>query len=263
MAKTIRVANRSGLEHGVNETLVAKPTNRNIVARLLSKNVGESFAIAFVLTGLSYAVALLAGWIDTLDPIEAFAVLTSYSCTYLCVKERRINYPIGALSTAAYVVVFYQADLTASMFLNIYLTPSLVYGWFRWKADADARPVAHVQWRWVPVYLAVTAAFYGSAYFLMTRVFDGTLAAADAVILVGTILAQFLLDNKKIETWIIWAVVNVFAIYTYFNAGLSLAGFQYIFFLANTVYGFVSWQRSMNAQKVAAGPAAAAVEVVA
>ena len=81
---------------------------------------------------------------------------------------------------------------------------------------------------------------------LIVNLAGGTLATTDSVILVGTMLAQFLLDNKKIENWAVWAVVNVFAIYTYFSAGLTLAGFQYIFFLANTVYGYVMWQRSKN-----------------
>ena len=64
------------------------------------------------------------------------------------------------------------------------------------------------------------------------------------MVLAGTLLAQFLLDNKKLENWIVWAVVNVFAIYTYATSGLPLVAFQYVFFLANTAYGYVSWRRS-------------------
>ena len=82
------------------------------------------------------------------------------------------------------------------------------------------------------------------------------MAWTDAMILAGTILAQFLLDNKKLENWAVWAVVNVFAIYTYATAGLALAAFQYVFFLANTVYGYIIWRRS----KLASDQAATALE---
>ena len=78
------------------------------------------------------------------------------------------------------------------------------------------------------------------------------MAWADSTILAGTILAQFLLDNKKLQTWIVWAIVNVFAIYTYFTAGLSLVAFQYVFFLANTMYGYAMWKRGMNNENKAA-----------
>jgi nicotinamide mononucleotide transporter len=95
----------------------------------------------------------------------------------------------------------------------------------------------------IPVYLAVSAAVYFGAVWLVTAL-GGSLAFTDTMILVGTVLAQFLLDNKKLENWIVWAVVNVFAIYTYASIGLPLVAFQYCFFLTNTVYGFITWNNS-------------------
>lgn len=210
-----------------------------------TRNIIEGIIIGVILTALSYAVGLAVGWIATVSVLEAFAVFTSYLCTYLCVKERRINYPVGAISTAAYAILFIQSGLLASAMLNIYLTPTLIYGWIRWNRDANTRPVGRVQLKMIPVYLVVTAAFYFGAVWLV-GVFGGALALTDSLILAGTVLAQFLLDNKKIENWIVWAVVNVFAIYTYATAGLALVAFQYVFFLANTVYGFIVWNRSRH-----------------
>jgi nicotinamide mononucleotide transporter len=208
-----------------------------------------SLVVAVVATGLSYLIGLGAGWIDSVNLLEAAAVFTSYSCTYLCVKERRINYPIGALSTALYCILFVQSGLLASAVLNGYLTLSLIYGWFRWRSDAVTRPVSRVEIKWVPVYLLATGAAYAGALGLNTH-FGGSFAWTDTVILVLTILAQFLLDNKKLENWAVWAVVNVFAIYTYFTAGLFIVGVQYIFFLANTLYGWYVWNQSRKAALV-------------
>lgn len=203
----------------------------------------EAFAIALILTGVSYLAGSLAGWVESLSLLEMFAVFTSYACTYLCVKERRINYPIGALSTLAYAILFYQQGLMASMLLNLYLTPSLIYGWFRWGRDSTTRPVGTVGIKWWPVYVLVTATAYLGAT-LLNNALGGTMAWGDGVILVGSILAQFLLDNKKIETWAVWLVVNGFAIYVYASSGLTLVAFQYVFFLLNAFYGFSVWQRS-------------------
>lgn len=213
--------------------------------RRMKRHVAESVVVAVVLTSLSYAVGIGVHWISDLNWLEVFAVFTSYSCTYLCVKERRINYPIGAISSVAYVVLFLQADLVASAVLNAYLVPTLVYGWIRWRRDDITRPVTHVKLKWVPLYVVVAVTGYLGAS-LLSKAFDGSMAWADSVILAGTILAQFMLDNKKIENWAVWAVVNVFAIYTYATSGLPLVAFQYVLFLANTVYGYVSWNRSMK-----------------
>jgi nicotinamide mononucleotide transporter len=204
----------------------------------------EAFALASLFTSGSYAIALWAGWLpDGINPLEAFAVYTSYACTWLCVRQRRINYPIGAVSTAAYAVLFWQSDLAASAILNAYLCPYLVYGWFRWRSDDQARPVSRLKLRWLPMYIILTALTYWGAVEIVEGL-GGRFAPADALILIGTVLAQMLLDNKKLETWAVWAVVNVAAIYTYFSSGLPLAGFQYVLFLVNTVVGFWMWNRS-------------------
>ncbi|MGB4762656.1 MAG: nicotinamide riboside transporter PnuC [Candidatus Saccharimonas sp.] len=207
------------------------------------RDLTESIGIGLVLTTLSYIVGLLAGWITELNWLEVFAVFTSYSCTYLCVKERRINYPVGALSTAAYAVLFIQSGLVSSAILNIYLTPTLIYGWIRWRKDAATRPVTHVAAKMIPIYLLVAGLGYAGAA-LISQAFGGTMAWTDAMILAGTILAQFLLDNKKLENWGVWAIVNIFAIYTYSTTGLWLVAFQYVFFLLNTIYGYVAWRAS-------------------
>lgn len=208
-------------------------------------NVIQAAVIGVFLTALSYVVAVQAGWVESLNSLEVFAVFTSYACTFLCVMERRINYPIGAISCFSYTFLFISFELYASAIINAYLTIALVYGWFRWKSDSDTRPVTHVSLKWVPVYVAVTAVFYFVAATLVGAV-GGSLAATDTVVLVGSMLAQFLLDNKKIENWVVWMVVNVFAIYTYATAGLPLAAFQYVFFLLNAFLGLYVWHRSMK-----------------
>lgn len=208
-----------------------------------TRNILQSVVIGVILTALSYIVGLKMGWTDTVNPLEAFAVFTSYMSTYLCVVERRFNYVAGAISTFAYAILFLQFGLLASAVLNFYLTPTLVYGWIRWKRDADTRPVTHVSLKMVPVYLAVSGLFYLGATQLVSAL-GGQFAVWDAAILALTVLAQFLLDNKKIENWIVWAVMNVIAIYVYATSGLALVAFQYVFFLANTVYGYFMWNRS-------------------
>lgn len=213
-------------------------------------DLAVSVGVGVALTAASYAVAVARGWIaaDTLDPLEVFAVFTSYSCTWLCVKERRINYPIGAVSCAAYALLFLRADLIASAVLNLYLAPYLVYGWVRWRRDEITRPVTRIRPVQLPGYVAVGLVGWAGAVAL-SRSLGGALAGTDSVVLAGTLLAQFLLDNKKLENWIVWAVVNVFAIYTYATSGLPLVALQYVFFLGNTVFGYATWRRSWKAQR--------------
>lgn len=180
-----------------------------------------------------------------LNWIECLAVYTSFICTYLCVLQSRWNYVIGVVTTAIYSIVFYNAGLIGSMILNIYLVPTLMYGWFIWGRDEVTKPVEHVKIKNIPWYVLATVVTYLGAWGIVTF-FGGEMANLDAAILIGTILAQYLLDRKKIETWVVWVFVNIVSIYVYWNAGLPFVTIQYIFFLGNTVYGAFMWHSTMN-----------------
>lgn len=222
---------------------------RNLSDR--TNDILMSVAIGLVLTGLSYVVGSSLGWITEINWLEVFAVVTSFGSTWLFVKQRRAAYAFGAISTAAYAILFFQYGLLASAMLNAYLAPSLVYGYIRWGKDKNTRPISYLykDWKWIPVYLAVTvAAYFGAVYLL--GVLGGTLPFFDAAILALTILAQFLLDNKRMENWYVWVVINVIAIGLYFSTGLFLVGFQYIFFLANAFYALYVWRKAYKAQAV-------------
>jgi nicotinamide mononucleotide transporter len=232
-------------------------------AQSLTTHMVQGTTLAVVLTAASYILALHFGWIPTFSghAVEGFAVFTSYLCTYLCVVERRANYPIGAISNAAYCFFFASLGLVGSAIVTGYLTFSLAYGWFRWKKDEVTKPVAFVELKWWPVYLGATAVAFLVGLTLYP-LFGQAVVWTDAVVMAASILAQFLLDNKKLENWLVWMVVNVFAIYTYINAGAALAAFQYVFFLLNAFYGFYMWRRSMKNEETAtvdtSGPVPAA-----
>jgi len=80
----------------------------------------------------------------------------------------------------------------------------------------------------------------------INHVFGVTITNVEIIITVLSGVAQFLLDNKKLETWGFWFIVNVLSIWFYFHGGLYLVGFQYIFFLMNTIYGFWMWNKSVT-----------------
>lgn len=206
-----------------------------------------SLVVALVLTAISYGVGYALGWVTTISPIEAAAVFTSYSCTFLCVLQSRWNYWIGAISIGLYAYMFWTAGLLASMALQFYLFPVMLYGWFRWRADTVTRPVtwaANDSLLWLATYVFIAIAAYGGVY-NFNLLFHGSMATLDSAIFVASILAQFLLDNKKMENWLVWIGVNVVSIYVYFNAGLYLITFQYIFFLGNAFFGLYLWNKSI------------------
>lgn len=217
----------------------------------LPKNTKEKIVfsafIGLFFTMMCYGLSEMIAGPTKVNFLEAFAVLTSFSCTYLCVAQSRWNYPVGAVSVAALSLLFYQSQLYSSMVLNLYLFPTLIWGWYRWRPDADTRPVTLVELKWWPVYLGLTAAVW---YVLqsVTANMGAQLPAFDSAILGASILAQFLLDQKKLENWVIWFFVNVVSIYVYWNSGLYALTIQFVFFLLNTFWGFYAWNKTYRSR---------------
>jgi nicotinamide mononucleotide transporter len=180
--------------------------------------------------------------------LEVFAVATSFACTYLCVAQSRWNYPVGIVSVIALSLLFYQNQLYSSMALNLYLIPTLAWGWFRWRPDADTRPVTFVELRWWPAYVGLAAATWYLLTYMMTEM-NAAMPGLDSAILGLSVLAQFLLDQKKIETWAVWVAVNVISIYVYWNAELYVLAVQFAFFLANAFWGFSEWYRTYSVDR--------------
>jgi nicotinamide mononucleotide transporter len=216
--------------------------------QMTMKYIIESAILAIVLTALSYVVGLQAGWITELNWLEVFAVFTSYSCTWLCTRQSRWNYPVGVVTTAAYSLLFWQWDMTALAIFNLYLVVSLAYGWFRWGADNKTRRVTRIPKVWYTAYglvgLAILALFlYANQLFNPTGITE--LNPIDVGLAVASGVAQLMLDNKKLENWTVWAMINIVSIPFFMHSGLALVAFQYVFFLANTVIGHVQWKRTM------------------
>lgn len=217
------------------------------VPRFLRNVFVQAALIGLFFTLLTFTVAVAVGWVDParINGWEVAAGFLNYGATYLTIMQRRFAYTLGVVASGMYALVYGQAGLIASAVLSLYLTGSLIYGYFRWGKDANTRPVHHLEWKWAPVYLLVTAALYFGAVGIST-LFGGTFAFWDGAILALTILAQLLLDQKVMETWIIWTLVNIVGVTLYFTSELYFAAAQqFIFGIAN-LWGWMAWRKSLR-----------------
>lgn len=200
------------------------------------------------LTALSIVVGTYFQWVDPtqLNMLEVFAVLTSYTCTILCSFQSRWNYPIGILTTFLYSWLFFQWEAYAMAAFNLYLVFSLIFGYWRWGSDADTKPVTKIKFDWwLAGYIGLGLVIYGVLQ-ICINYFGMTITNPELWATTLSGVAQFMLDNKRLENWIVWAIVNIISIGFYMQIGLHLVAFQYIFFLGNTFVGYYLWRKSMK-----------------
>lgn len=208
--------------------------------------------LGFGLTALTYAVGLYFGWITDFSMLEAFGVALNYGCVVLASRQNIWNWPIGIVAVLFLGVLFFQLNLYASLVLSLaYFLPAQIYGWYLWhkgKRPEVPLPVTNMSfahWGILGLGLAVTY----PAIVALNIYFGGALATADCAILALSVVAQWLMNHKKLESWYFWVAVNIISVVVYLKAGAFVLGIQYALFLLNASYGLYLWTAENNKRK--------------
>jgi nicotinamide mononucleotide transporter len=179
--------------------------------------------------------------------LEVLAVILGLACVGLTVRQHIACWPTGLAMVGLYIVVFYRARLYADMLLQVVYVVLQLYGWHAWVRGGPRRSgleVSRLPWRaavaW-SIVCAVGTAALGTVMHLRT---DASLPYLDAFATNASLIAQWLLGRKVLESWLVWIVVDVFSIGMYLMKDLYLTAALYAVFLALSVQGYRAWSRT-------------------
>lgn len=211
------------------------PTDRPMIALTFSTAV---LALGMHLAGLA-------------SLLEAASFVTGAVCVWLTVRASIWNFPVGLVNVAAYSVVFFRAHLYGDASLQLVYFVLGVLGWIMWlrrSGDAPALQIAKASRR----ELAAMVAFTAVATFALWRLLQTTASTAsffDALTTSLSLASQWLLNRKRLESWIGWIIVDIIYVPLYLSKGLTLTAILYAVFLLMAVLGYREWSRRWEAQR--------------
>jgi len=183
------------------------------------------------------SIILFTAWGYDVSILEAVAAIASFTGVWLGTTGKRITWPWWAASSALYMIFFYQADLFASAAAQIVFIIAAYLGWRDW-APTGAKP-GPLSNRNRALWAAVTLVSVA----LLTPLLTSLGAAAtwqDAILFVGSLIAQILMVYEKIESWVVWLIVDVAATCLYASLGYWFTALLYFAF---TIIALVGWKR--------------------
>lgn len=174
--------------------------------------------------------------------LEIVANITFAVSVILCNFRSWKNYPIGIVGTVCFFFVFWQAKLYNLALLQVWLTAVQAYGWWFWLygKKGSPPPITRVSANWWGLGIAFTV-IVGYLLSVISAHFGGAMALADATLFALSVVAQFYLDRKKLENWIVWFIINTISIPLFWSQGLYLTAVIYGFFWANAIVAFFMW----------------------
>ena len=180
---------------------------------------------------------IFTAWGYEVSVLEFIAATTSFVGVWLGTTGKRITWPWWALSSALYMVFFYQVDLFASAALQIVFIIAAVWGWRDW-APTGAAP-GYLNHRNRLYWVVGTIVSVSLLTPLLSRI--GAAATwSDAFLLVGSLVAQILMVYEKVESWVLWLIIDAAGTIQYAYLGYWFTAVLYALF---TLVASIGWKR--------------------
>ncbi|MCR6640240.1 MAG: nicotinamide riboside transporter PnuC [Sporocytophaga sp.] len=180
-----------------------------------------------------------------MSEIEIIATIFGVICVWLTIKQHIACWPIGLVQVFLYIFVFYQAKLYADMVLHVIYVLLSIYGWYHWSENKtnDQRSGISLVGRSIYVYGALCLLATFIIGFLLTLYTDASFPYPDSFIMSSSLIAQWLLSRKKLESWIFWILTDIVAIYVYWYKELYWTTGLYVLFLFLAITGLAEWRK--------------------
>lgn len=186
-----------------------------------------------------------------MNPIEVTAALFGVASVYLSARQNVWNWPLGIINVTLYIFVFYEAKLYADMGLQAVYIVLAAYGWWHWLhggVNRGALRVSRVPVREI-VFLAV-AFVAGSAALstLLARTTDASLPVADSALTAASLVAQYMMTRKYVESWLVWIVADTAYVAMFIYKSLWPTAALYLLFTILAMIGWRQWRASLREQ---------------
>lgn len=196
-------------------------------------------------------------WGYPMSYIEFFGTLLNIACVYLVARRNILTWPIGIIATLMFGALFYQIQLYSDVIEQIYFLATGLWGWYLWvryKQQKENRTIAVRYAANKTRLITVAAIIIGTivlGYFMSNiHIYWPTLfpqAAAfpylDALTTVMSFAAQILLVIRIVESWVLWVIVDVIAIWLYAQKEVLFVTVLYIILLIIATRGLFAWRK--------------------
>ncbi len=203
-----------------------------------------------------FAVTALYEWLTiavlpdySLNLFEFVGTWTGLVCVWLSRTENILCWPWGIVSSLTLGFFFGEIGLPGQQWLNwVYFTMIQVWAWPHWAfggAERSELSVTRLSWMGRAVTILAVSAFTVAVYSLIDLMVPGSLHPwLDALVVASSVVAQFLLGRKKMESWILWlGPVNLLSIVLFFSAGAYTLTALYAAFFVHAGFALSGWAK--------------------
>jgi nicotinamide mononucleotide transporter len=213
---------------------------------------------------------ILISWLSD-KYIEVFGAIAGIIYVFLEIRQKIWLWPVGIITSAVYIWVFFTSKFYADMSLQVYYLGISCLGWYWWVRGSGLRAqgkglredyegesgrrgekeigrleVTRIKLRTGVILFFVFILLYSVMYLALSRLTDSPLPGWDSFITSLSIVATWMLARKIYEHWFLWIVVNSVSAVLFLTKGLYPTVFLYFVYGIMSFAGLVAWKKTLK-----------------
>ncbi len=210
--------------------------------------------------------------------LEVFGAITGIIYVFLEIRQNIWLWPVGLVTSAVYIIVFFTTRFYADMSLQGYYLVMSIIGWYWWVRgagykkrgagsgeqgagsreqgaeqetgglrDEETEGLQVTRLKTVTGLLLATVfvLVYSGTWFILSRFTDSPVPVWDSFITSLSIVATWMLARKIYEHWYLWILVNAASVVIFTVRGLYPTVILYAVYLAMSFGGLKVWKKSL------------------
>ncbi len=190
---------------------------------------------------------------DELSPaliVEILATGANLIYIIFLIREKIACWAFGIAGSLLSIYLFIDVRLYSEAFLYFFYAVMGAWGWLRWhrRIEQDRNPV--IRWRLdyhLRAIIIACAIAVGLGY-TMHFYSDAERPVFDAFTTIFSFLGTYMEVTKVLEAWIYWLLINLASVWLYHDRSLDIYAVLIGFYSVLSVWGFMRWRRTLQAQ---------------
>lgn len=187
--------------------------------------------------------------------VELLGIVFGLISVFYASRANVLTWSAGILNEFFLFILFFQVQLYADMFLQIFFFIVTIYGWYNWTSNPIENKISVTGYksRWnllliISLGTLICGYLISNIHITLPQYFkiEASYPFTDSFIMVTSIIATVLLAKRKVETWYLWIVVDIVCIILYYIKSVYFLSFEYIVFLGLAVYGLYYWKKQIR-----------------
>jgi nicotinamide mononucleotide transporter len=204
----------------------------------------------------------VSNWISN-NYIEIFGAVTGIIFVFLEIRQALWLWPVGIVTSAVYIWVFFTGKLYADMSLQGYYLIISCLGWYWWarskkrrrgeeesgkkaEGEPEVLPITRLKFKTGVVLGIVFMVLYVIMWLVLSYLTDSPVPGWDSFITSLSIIATWMLARKIYEHWILWIIVNFVAVVLLVIRGLYPTVILYLVYGLMSFVGISKWRKTMT-----------------